>query len=87
VGRRKNEFSYLGIKFAVTEALISVVFDTNFKSMTLCHFVPHFKALFLCRNTLRTLSVAIAPLASHWHAECSPRPKELKNLHKAPVHK
>jgi len=75
----------VGINFAVTEALICLVFNNNIKSITLCLFVPHFKALSFCRNTLRTLSDAIAPLASHWHAECIP--KELKNLCKAPVYK
>lgn len=75
----------MGIKFAVTEALICLVFHTDFKSITLCLFVPHFKALFFCRQRLCALSDAIVPLASHWHPECSPRPKELKNIHKAPV--
>jgi hypothetical protein len=73
----------VSINFVVTEALICLVFDNDIKSITLCPFVPHFKALFFCRNTFRTLSDAIAPLASHWHSECIP--KELKNLHKAPV--
>lgn len=72
----------MGINFAVTEALICLVFDNDIKSITLYLFVPHFKAFF-CSNTLRTLSNANAPLASHWHAECLP--KELKNLHKVPV--
>jgi hypothetical protein len=73
----------VSINFAITEALICLVFYNDIKSITLCLFVPHFKALFFCRNTLRTLSDAIAPLADHWPAECIP--KELKNLHKAPV--
>jgi hypothetical protein len=73
----------VGINFAVTEALICLGFYNDIKSITLCLFVPYFKALFFCRNTLRTLSDAIAPLASHWHAECIP--KELKNLRKAPL--
>jgi hypothetical protein len=83
----KRGFGCVGIKFAVTVALICLVFDTNFNSITLCLFVPHFKALFFCRNRLHILSDAIAPLASHWCAECSPRPKELKNVGKTPVFK
>jgi hypothetical protein len=79
--KQKRSFGCVGITFAVTEALICLVFDNDITSVTLCLFVPHFKALFFCRNTLHTLSNVIAPLASHLRAECIP--EELKK--EAPV--
>ena len=51
----------MGINFAVTEALICLVFY-NITSITLCLFVPHFKALFFCRNTHLVMPLCHCPV-------------------------